>query len=104
MKLIDEIQTLQEESHKKWFERWYEKYDLEKEIRISAKQGYSGYRISVSEERDNYLRVRLNDPKTIDLLQKKLGNGFTIKMKTETGYNLLDMQISKSYISIRWGD
>lgn len=104
MKLIDEIQTLHEESHKKWFERWYEKYGLEKEIIISAKQGYSGYKISVSEERDNYIRVRLCDPKTINLLREKLGNGFTIKMKTETGYNLLDMKISKSYINIRWED
>lgn len=47
MSLIEKIQEIQNESFDKWFERWYEKQNLEDTIIRSAGKGYEGYRISI---------------------------------------------------------
>ena len=103
MTLIDEIKSSQKESHKKWFERWYGKTDLENDIRRSAQKGYTGFRIQVSEQSDRYLRLRLNNKETTTLLKEKLGDGFTVKLVEIDGKNFLGMQTYKSFIQILWG-
>ncbi|QDK71474.1 hypothetical protein [Lactococcus protaetiae] len=102
MELIDEIKSSQNESHKKWFERWYKKIDLEKEIKTAANQGYTGYRIKISEPEDKYLKIRLQNRGTIDLLKEKLGVGFDIELKEIYGKNFLGINVYKSYIQISW--
>ena len=49
MSLIEEIQEIQNESFDKWFERWYEKQNIEDTIIQSAAKGYKGYCISIKE-------------------------------------------------------
>lgn len=102
MGLIEEIQEIQKESHEKWFERWYEKYDLVNKIKKSAMQGYVGYRISVSTAGDEYSRIRRENPKTVELLKKKLGKGFEVYLKEEHGKNIFGYATYKSYILISW--
>ena len=102
MTLIDEIKTSQKEAHKKWFERWYKRENLENDIRISSEKGYTGFRIQVSEERDSYLRLRLSNNETLSLLKEKLGIGFTVKLKEIRGENILGMKTYKSFIQILW--
>lgn len=103
MTLIDEIKSSQKESHEKWFERWYGKADLENVIRRSAQKGYTGYRIQVSKQNDNYLRLRLGNKETISLLKAKLGEGFTVKLIEKEGENFLGMHTYESFIQILWG-
>lgn len=102
MTLIDEIKTSQKEAHKKWFERWYDKIDLENDIKKSAMKGFTGFRIQVSEERDSYLRLRLSNNETLSLLKEKLGEGFTVKLEEIRGENFLGMKTYESYIQILW--
>lgn len=103
MTLIDEIKSSQKESHEKWFERWYGKTDLENAIRISARQGYTGYRIRVSKQDDSYLRLRLGNKETISLLKEKLGDGFTVTLREIHGENFLGIKTYESFIQLLWG-
>lgn len=64
MTLFDEMQQLSSESHAKWFERYFEKYNLEQKLKTSAQKGYTGYLINVWSVRDEYLRNRLGDERT----------------------------------------
>jgi len=102
MTLIDEIKTCQKESHKKWFERWYKKANLENNIRISAEKGYTGFRIQVSDCNDEYLRLRLGNKETASLLKEKLGDGFSIAFREIHGENFLGIKTYKSFIQILW--
>ncbi|WP_285141433.1 hypothetical protein [Lactococcus petauri] len=102
MSLIEEIQEIQNESHEKWFDRWYEKYGLVNKIKKSAMQGYVGYRISVSAVGDEYSRIRRKNPKTIELLKKELGKGFEVCLKEEYEKNVFGYPTYKSYILISW--
>ena len=102
MSLIEDIKIVQAESHEKWFERWYKKFDLEKKILVAASEGFTGYRISVSEVSDGYTRTRRSNPKTIELLKNKLGEGFEVDLKEEQGKNAFGFETYKSYIRIHW--
>ena len=102
MTLIDEIKSSQKESHEKWFERWYKKANLENNIRISAKKGYTGFRIQVSDCNDEYSRLRLRNKETISLLKEKLGDGFTVTLRENHGENFLGFKTYKSFIQILW--
>ncbi|MDS2335399.1 YopX family protein [Streptococcus pneumoniae] len=66
MTLFDEVQQLSSESHAKWFERYFEKYNLEQKLKTSAQKGYTGYLINVWSVRDEYLRNRLGDERTME--------------------------------------
>lgn len=115
MSLIDEIQKAKDESYDKWFERWYEKLGLEKQILQSAQEGYSGYVIAIKRKRDStnywtdrekYEARRKRDSRTVDKIKEKLGEGFTVNYSREdyetsmfglTQYNYEDN------IKISWG-
>ena len=102
MSLIEEIKSINEESHEKWFERWYEKCDLVNKIKKSAMKGYVGYMIPVSEVEDKYTRIRRGSPKTIKLLKNKLGDGFEVYLEEKKGKNIFGFDTYKSYIQIYW--
>ena len=85
MSLIEKIQEIQNESFDKWFERWYEKQNLEDTIIQSAAEGY---RISIKEtwestsnwdEEQKHLARRLRDKRTVEKIQEKLGEGLKVK-------------------------
>lgn len=116
MSLIEKIQEVQDESYQKWFERWYEKQNLENIIIQSASKGYESHRIyikktweSVSDwdESQKYLARRLIDKRTVEKIQKKLGEGIKVKYvndeKTyDTFFGVKRCERSE-YISIDWG-
>ena len=70
MALFDEVQKLSSESHAKWFERYFKKYNLEEKLKTSAQKGYTGYLINVWSVRDEYLRNRLEDKKNIGSIKR----------------------------------
>lgn len=77
MSLIDEIKQQDQESYDKWFERWYKKENLEKEIKQAAMEGYKGFIIDI-EPKVPYLKRRLCDDRTTKRIEEKLGEGFTV--------------------------
>ncbi|MCB2830623.1 hypothetical protein [Streptococcus dysgalactiae] len=107
MSLIDEVKQCGLESHKKWFDRFFNDLKIEDKIKQSAMKGFSGYRIPISKN-DEYLARRLNSQKTIDLLKQRLGGGFDVEIKTlESSYKLLGKPVVFSrdlYIFWRIGD
>lgn len=76
MTLFDEVQQLGSESHAKWFERYFKKYDLEQKIKASAQQGYTGHLIGVLSVKDEYTRRRLDNEKTLELLRRDVRTRF----------------------------
>lgn len=104
MTLFDEVQQLSSESHVKWFERYFKKYNLEQKLKTSAQKGYTGYLIDVWSVRDEYLKNRLEDERTLEALRKLLGAGFTIKHKLYLSKNIFTGQdfVSNKKIHISW--
>lgn len=102
MSLIEEVKKQNEESHTKWFERWYKKKNLENELKKSASKGYSGYQLRISDLQDDYLKRRLRDSRTIKCIEEKLGDGFHVKYHEGQGKSILNFPIYKDWISIRW--
>lgn len=84
MSLIEEVKKEQIESYDVWFDRWYEKENLEERIRISAKKGFTGIIINVSEVDNEYKKRRLENVKVIEKLKGKL-IGFDIKYEETSG-------------------
>lgn len=116
MSLVEKIQEIQNESFDKWFERWYEKQNLEDTIIQAAAEGYEGYRISIKEiwestsnwdEEQKHLARRLRDKRTVEKIQDKLGDGIKVKYvnnKTHFTFMGLKRHEQSEYISIEWGE
>lgn len=104
MSLFDKVNKLGNESHEKWFNRYFDKHSLEAEIKKAAMQGASAYRINIEKEPDKYLANRLNDKRTIDLLKNRLGEGFKVeKIKTESMCTIFgNRMILDRFILISW--
>ncbi|HHG7512245.1 TPA: hypothetical protein ACPX53_001226 [Streptococcus pneumoniae] len=104
MTLFDEMQQLSSESHAKWFERYFEKYNLEQKLKTSAQKGYTGYLINVWSVRDEYLRNRLGDERTLEALRELLEADFTVKYKLYLSKNIFTGQdfVSNKKIHITW--
>ena len=96
MTLFDEVQQLSSESHSKWFERYFKEYDLEHKIKVSAQQGYTGHLINVLSVRDEYIKRRLDDTKTIEAIKQLLGPGFLVEYKL---YYSKDLFSGSEYVS-----
>ncbi|MEY8462497.1 hypothetical protein [Streptococcus merionis] len=104
MALFDEVQQLSSESHDKWFDRYFKKYDIINKIKISAQQGYSGYLIAVLSVKDEYTQRRLDDERTLVKLREMLGEGFTVEFEITYGKNIFSGReyISNKQIHITW--
>ena len=104
MTLFDEVQQLSSESHSKWFERYFKKYNLEKVIKKSAKQGYTGHLMSVLKVGDDYTRRRLDDERTLEKIKELLGDGFKVEFRLTYGKNILTGErfIANKQIHITW--
>jgi hypothetical protein len=104
MTLFDEVQQLSSESHAKWFERYFKKYNLEKVIKKSAKQGYTGHLMSVLKVGDDYTRRRLDDERTLEKIKELLGDGFKVEFRLTYGKNILTGErfIANKQIHITW--
>lgn len=104
MTLFDEVQQLSSESHAKWFERYFKKYNLEQKLKNSAQKGYTGYLIDVWSVRDKYLRNRLENERTLEMLRERLGKGFSVGYQLTHSKSLFTGQeyISDKKIHITW--
>lgn len=104
MSLFDEANELGNKSYEKWFNRYFDKHNLEAKIKKAAMQGDSAYRIDIEKEPDKYLANRLNDKRTIDLLKNRLGEGFKVeKIKAESMYTIFgNRMILDRFILISW--
>ena len=104
MILFDEVQQLSSESYDKWFERYFKKYDLEKVIKESAMQGYSGHLISVLKVKDDYTRRRLDDERTLEKIKELLGDGFKVEYHSTYSKNIFTGEdfITNKQIHITW--
>ena len=104
MTLFDEVQQLSSESHAKWFERYFKKYNLEQKLKTSAQKGYKGYLIDVWSVRDKYLRNRLENERTLEMLRERLGKGFSVGYQLTHSKSLFTGQeyISDKKIHITW--
>lgn len=104
MTLFDEVQQLSSESHAKWFERYFKRYNLEEKLKTSAQKGYTGYLIDVWSVRDRYLRNRLENERTLEKLRERLGKGFSVGYQLTYSKNLFTGQeyVSDKKIHITW--
>lgn len=104
MELIDEVHQLSYKSHAKWFERFFREHDLVQKIKISAQKGYSGYRIEVFSVKDEYIRRRLEDERTLKELRKALGAGFNVEYEVYYSKNIFtgDKYVTDKKIHITW--
>ena len=103
MNLFDELKQIGIESHEVWFKRYFNNLNLEDKLRVSAKKGFSSFRIYLSKAKDDYTRRRLNDDKTLEALKKRLGKGFIIKYDDVYSFSLVKKpSITDRYISIEW--
>lgn len=114
MSLINQIRDVQKESYNKWFERYWRDLNLENKIIQSAQKGYSAYSIKIMDgsesinqlsEEKLYTIRRLRDSRTVELLQEKLGEGFTVKL-IQDPYTVrlfgIEFNRMKEYILISW--
>ena len=92
------------ESHVIWFVSYFKKYNLEKVIKKSAKQGYTGHLMSVLKVRDEYTRRRLDDERTLEKIKELLGDGFKVKFHLTYGKNIFtgEKYIVNKQIHITW--
>lgn len=103
MNLFDELKQIGIESHEVWFKRYFNNLNLEDKLRVSAKKGFSSFRIYLSKAKDDYTRRRLNDDKTLEALKKRLGKGFIIKYEDVYSFSFAKKpSITDRYISIEW--
>lgn len=114
MPLIDKVREAQEESFDKWFDRFWKKSDLEKNIVSFAEQGYKATHIEIQGENEvldtkkAYRARRLRDLRTVEKIQEKLGEGFKVKHEVESKtYRNFFTEGSHTkesdYILISWG-
>lgn len=88
MSLIDEVKECGSESHKKWFDRFFDDLKIEEKLKQSAMKGFSGYKIAIPKDNE-YLARRLDSQKTIDLLKQRLGDGFDVEITNlESSYKI----------------
>ena len=102
---VEKLNAEREKAFCVWFERWYKKKNIEKEIEIANNEGYTGYKISLSNEteRDAF---QIRQEMFIPLLKEKL-TGFTVKKTTKRYKNFLFPglgDVEKDFIVIRWGN
>ncbi len=99
--LKEQLQQKQKDSHRIWFERWYESEHLEKELEIAALQNYSSY--SIPFPNSEYLARRLQDPRTIKMLREKLPS-IKIKYKKTEHKNIINQTYYTEEILFDWSE
>ncbi|MGX6962445.1 hypothetical protein [Vagococcus xieshaowenii] len=103
MSLAEELNQLKNESFDVWFERWFEKMNLQERLKVSAKQGYSGYMIDVDSRysNDEYAQRRLRDKRTVKKLESKLP-GVNIRVETVRRYKLFGRDVVRNIHEIHF--
>lgn len=90
---IDALRDDREEAYKVWFERWWARADIEREIINANARGYTFLKVNLSEG-DQYTRNRMDDSLFLDNLKHKLP-GFNI----ETDYHVSQQLLFKNHVT-----
>lgn len=99
---IDALRDDREEAYKVWFERWWARADIEREIINANARGFTFLEIDLGEG-DQYTRNRLEDSLFIDNLKNKL-LGFDIKTDWRASQQILFKNRLKKVLIISWAD
>ncbi|WP_368251377.1 hypothetical protein [Enterococcus sp. 2201sp1_2201st1_B8_2201SCRN_220225] len=99
--LKEQLISKKKDSHHIWFERWYEKENLEKVLFQSASEGFSGYNLNFSD--DDYLNRRLRDSRTVELLKEKLPS-INISYKKSEWKNIINQTRHTEKIIFDWSE
>lgn len=99
---IDTLRDDREEAYKVWFERWWAKADIEREIINANARGFTFLEIDLGGG-DQYTRNRLEDSLFIDNLKNKLP-GFDIKTDWRTYQQVLFKNNLKKVLIISWAN
>jgi len=75
---IDKLKKEREQAFDVWFERWWQKEDIEGQIKVRNAKGYTYLWISFFSGSDDYTRHRLLDIRFKDKMKAKLP-GFVVK-------------------------
>jgi hypothetical protein len=98
---VDELRKIGTESYDKWFERWYEKENLEEKLKQSAMKGYSSYSYNPkSKHRTEYENRRMSDKRFVEKLEGKL-DGFRVYRQEPKKYEL---NLLGKNLGTRWTD
>ncbi|MDU0893656.1 MAG: hypothetical protein E7A85_00105 [Anaerococcus sp.] len=68
---LKKLKKEREEAYDVWFERWWQKANIEKEIDIANSKGYTAYTIFIRNY-DDYTQDRMSDKHFLKNLKKKL--------------------------------
>lgn len=75
---IDKLKEDREQAFDVWFERWWQKEDIEGQIKVRNAKGYTYLWISFFSSSDDYTRNRLLDIRFEEKVKAKLP-GFVVK-------------------------
>lgn len=99
---IDALRDDREEAYKTWFERWWARADIEKEIINANSRGFTFIKIGL-ENGDAYTRNRMNDSLFIDNLKNRLP-GFRLETNLRVSQQLLCKDKVIKELIINWSD
>lgn len=99
--LKEQLISQTKDSHQVWFERWFEKENIEKELLQAASQGFFGYSIPLPN--DEYLARRLRDSRTVELLKEKFPSIIINYKKTERK-NIINQTYYTEKIVFEWSE
>ena len=99
---IDALRDDREEAYKVWFERWWTRADIEREIINANARGFTFLEINLGEG-NQYTRNRMDDSLFIDNLRHKLP-GFNIEADYRVSQQLLFKNHVTKHLTISWAD
>lgn len=99
---IDALRDDREEAYKVWFERWWARADIEREIINANSRGFTFIKIDL-DNGDAYTRNRMNDSLFIENLKDKLP-GFRLETNLRVSQQLLRKDKVIKELFINWDD
>lgn len=95
---IDALRDDREEAYKVWFERWWSRADIEREIINANSKGFAYLKIYIP-DRDAYTANRMRDNLFLKFLRRKLA-GFDVCFDEVP----MDGYLKKSFVNVSWDD
>lgn len=109
MNLQQKLNEADEKSFNTWFKRWYSRANLEERLLVAARKGYRAlvvfdqYSDVYPDNRSDYVKRRLNDPRFVVRLQEILPD-VRVATEAKTHHRLLLNPVTAPRVVIRWGD
>ena len=103
MLALQELEREREKSYKAWFDRWWNREEVEKQIIIANKQGYIGKTFDLKNYND-YEKNRMRDEMFLEMAKEKLPKMEIYRDNKTIGYKLFGTEISnlKEKVIVKW--